>query len=114
VRAAAALRLATLLSPALARLEQLVRQTDNPSVALAAVKEVLERNKLEAYGTPVPVKFTDGPPPPQLTTFNVSQVRFNELSDEGLDLVTAMVKGLLDAQRPPLVIDVGPTKGEGS
>jgi hypothetical protein len=111
VRQAAALRLATLVSPAVARLEQLMKQNENLSVALSAIKEVLERNGLDAFGKPEPPsKFVPTAPPPT-TTFNVSQVKFSELSDEGLDLVDRVIKGLLDAHQPK-VIDVPKEPGK--
>ncbi len=44
VRAKAEERLASLLHPAVIRLGELVEQTEFPSVAIAAVKDVLDRN----------------------------------------------------------------------
>jgi hypothetical protein len=42
-----------------------------------------------------PPKANPNIPPPQQTTFNVANIKLHELSDEGLDLVDRMVKGLL-------------------
>lgn len=44
VQAKAEERLKALLAPAVVRLEQLMQQTEFPSVAIAAVKDVLDRN----------------------------------------------------------------------
>ncbi len=44
VKLAAEVRLALLVAPAITRLGQLVDQTEFPSVAIAAVKDVLDRN----------------------------------------------------------------------
>jgi hypothetical protein len=48
VQAAARQRLAALVDPALLRLGQLVREKKQASVALGAVKDVLDRNGLKA------------------------------------------------------------------
>jgi hypothetical protein len=96
---AAALRMATLLSPAIARLEQLIRQTDNPSVALAAIKEVLERNGLEAFAKPISQVYGSNLQPLQQAAFDVSRIKFEQLSDAGLDAVDRVAQGLLRVLR---------------
>jgi hypothetical protein len=98
VRKAAALRLALLVTPALERLYTLMKQNEHPAVALAAVREVLERNGLDASGKPGPLCET----PTVSQTFNVSQVKFGELSDEGLNLVGQVLKAIKSNQ-PPMI-----------
>jgi hypothetical protein len=77
-------------------------------VARGAVKEVLERNGLDGYGKPVTAQAFA--PPTQRTTFNMSAVKFDELSDEGLDLVGQVLKAMVVAPQP--LIDV-PKRVEG-
>jgi hypothetical protein len=114
VRQAAQRRLATLASPAVVRLEQLMKQNENPSVALSAVKEILERNGLDAIGKPQPANESTLPPI-KANTVNIGAPRFDELSDEGLDLVERLLKGIME-QTKDEVIDVPkePTKFCGS
>jgi len=76
-----------------------MKQNENLSVALSAVKEVLERNGLDAFWKPAPPsKFVPTGPAPT-TTFNMSSVKFHELSDDGLDLVDRVIRGLLANER---------------
>jgi hypothetical protein len=60
VREAARRRLALLLDPALRCLYDLMMQRDNLSVALQAVKEVLERNQLYALESCLTAEETSG------------------------------------------------------
>jgi hypothetical protein len=83
--AAAALRLAMLAVPAVQALKEILQDKSHPQ-RMRAVTEVLDRNGLNAVGKPEPTPATFVPPTQQ-TTFNMSSVKFNELSDEGLDLV---------------------------
>jgi hypothetical protein len=69
-------------------------------VVLAAVRGGLERNGFDGPGKPGPAAACQA----STITFNVSNVKFWELSDEGLDLVGQVLKAIKASQQ--LVIDV--------
>jgi hypothetical protein len=104
VRAAAALRLAMLAVPAVQALKEILQDKRHPQ-RMRTVTEVLDRNGINAVGKPEPTPATVVPPTQQ-TTFNASSLKFDELSDEGLDFVGQVLKAIV--AREQAVIDVTP------
>ncbi len=105
VRAAAALRLAMAADPMVRELVLIGKNRKHPH-QLQAIKEILERNGLDAFGKPVK---NDVFPPQPTTTAQISApttLHLESLSDEGLDLVDRRLHGLLATQRStPTVIE---------
>ena len=101
VRAAAALRLALAIDPALRAVVEIVKDKKHPQ-RLAAAREILERNRLEGFGTPPRETF-----PQVSTTVQISApttLQLEAVSDEGLDVVDRLLRQLL-ATTVPLSTD---------
>jgi hypothetical protein len=84
VREAARLRLALLADPAVRRLEKIIKHGEDAQ-ALAAIKVVLDRNELYAFGVEPPARGAFQPSVTVQTQVNLPEVRVAEMSDADLE-----------------------------
>jgi hypothetical protein len=102
VREAARLRLACLVTPALQVFHEILKDKGHPH-RLAAAKEVLERNRLYAFGVEPPARGACPPAVTVQTQVNLPEARVTEMSDmdlEAYDRLLTELKELLPKDEP--------------
>jgi hypothetical protein len=102
VREAARLRLALLADPAVRRLEKIIKHGSDAH-ALAAIKVVLDRNELYAFGVEPPARGACPPAVTVQTQVNLPEARVAEMSDadlEAYDRLLTELKELLPKNEP--------------
>jgi hypothetical protein len=96
------LRLALLADPAVRRLAKIIKYGEDAQ-ALAAIKVVLDRNELYAFGVEPPVRARLQPSVTAQTQVNLAEARVTEMSDADLDAYDKLLtelKELLGKDEP--------------
>jgi hypothetical protein len=98
----ARLHLACVVDPALQVIHEILQDKDHPQ-RLAAAKEVLERNRLYAFGVEPPARGACPPAVSVQTQVNLPEARVTEMSDadlEAYDRLLTELKELLPKDEP--------------
>jgi hypothetical protein len=105
VREAARLRLACLVAPALQALHDIIRDKTHPQ-RLGAVKEVLERSQLYAFGVEPQARGEFNPAITVQTQVNMPEVHLASMTDDELARYKALLlelRALVSAEEPKML-----------